>query len=48
VDETRAFSAEPQRLQHGVQVLAGSGAALHGQPGRLVENDDSVVPVENP
>ena len=47
VDQARLLAlAVAQRLEHGVDMAREARAALHGQPRRLVEDEDLVVLVE--
>ena len=48
MDQPRPLlEAEAQRVEHAVDMPLGAGAALHGQPRRLVQHDDVVVLVDD-
>ena len=42
----RPRQAEPQRVERGLQIGAAFGAAMHRQPGRLVDHQHQAVAVE--
>ena len=41
------LGVEAQRVEQPVEMARGAGAALHGEPGRLVDGDDVVVAVDH-
>ena len=48
VHEARPLALSGERRQHAVEVTPGPGAALHREPGRLVEDQERGVLVQDP
>ncbi len=48
MDETRPLASERERIEHRVQMPADLAAALNGESGRLVEDEDERIDVQHP